>query len=231
MVVSVHQPSYFPWLGLLDKIARSELYILMDEVQLADRAFQHRNLFADMCGRVRYLSIPINKKGFRGKKIRDITIFEADWQQEHRNFILSNYRRAPFFDQIFGLISPLYERDYTFLIDPLLDSMRLSMDFFDIKTPLKRQSELVYDRESRKSDLILELVKAVGGTVYLSGTGSKDYLIIEDFEKQDIKVVFNDFLHPRYGQAHSGEFITGLSCLDVLFNVGIERSRKLIGRP
>ena len=50
MITAIHQPSYFPWLGWMDKINKCDQFILMDEVQLSDRAYQHRNLFLTNTG-------------------------------------------------------------------------------------------------------------------------------------------------------------------------------------
>ncbi|HEY3277770.1 MAG TPA: WbqC family protein, partial [Syntrophorhabdaceae bacterium] len=61
MILSIHQPSYFPWLGLLDKIAKSDVYMVMDEVQLTDAAYQHRNIFLTADGKIKYLTIPFKK--------------------------------------------------------------------------------------------------------------------------------------------------------------------------
>lgn len=227
MVVSIHQPSYFPWLGLLKKIFRSQLYVLMDEVQLSDRLFQHRNLFLDVNGQTRYLTIPINKKGFRGKKIKDITICDSSWQDDHKKFLLFNYKKSHFFDEVFQKIKIVFENKYKFLIDPLVASTKLSMDLFDIKTQVIMQSDLTYDRTRKKSDLILEIIKVTCADVYLSGLGAKEYLKLKDFQKEHIEILFNSFSHPQYHQINSDKFIPGLACLDVLFSIGIENSRKL----
>ena len=62
MIVSIHQPSYFPWLGLLDKIEKSDTFVLLDNVQFNDNAFQSRNIFLNHNGEVQYLTIPVQKK-------------------------------------------------------------------------------------------------------------------------------------------------------------------------
>ena len=43
MVISVHQPQYIPWLGYFDKIAASDAFVFLDDVQYKARAFQNRN--------------------------------------------------------------------------------------------------------------------------------------------------------------------------------------------
>ncbi|KJU81364.1 WbqC-like protein family [Candidatus Magnetobacterium bavaricum] len=228
MVVSIHQPSYFPWMGFLSKIFRSERYILMDDVQLADRAFQHRNLFLEQTGISKYLTIPFNRKGYRNKNIKDLTIHDCDWQRTHKKFIQFNYKKSHFFDEIFYFLDIFFSKKYVFLIDALIESMKLSMKLFDISTEMILQSSLVYRKDSRKSDLILELVKAVGGNIYLSGVGAIEYLIIDEFDREDIVVNFYTYEHLSYPQIHANEFVPGLSCIDVLFNIGIDSSKRLL---
>ncbi|MGL6327783.1 WbqC family protein [Aeromonas rivipollensis] len=62
MIVSIHQPAYLPWLGYVDRIKKSDLFIFLDSVQLEKNSFTNRNLIKGANGS-HWLTIPINKKG------------------------------------------------------------------------------------------------------------------------------------------------------------------------
>ena len=67
MRVAIHQPNYFPWLGYLDKMAKADKFIIMDEVQLENKSYMCRNRILNREGEVIYLSVPCLKKGYREK--------------------------------------------------------------------------------------------------------------------------------------------------------------------
>ena len=62
---------------------------------------------------------------------------------------------------------------------------------------------------------------------YLSGVGARDYYEPELYEKAGIEVIWQEFEHPVYPQQYDG-FIPYLSSIDLLFNCGIEKSRKIL---
>ena len=37
MIVGIHQPNFFPWLGFFDKMAHCDVFILLDNVQFIKR--------------------------------------------------------------------------------------------------------------------------------------------------------------------------------------------------
>lgn len=231
LILSIHQPSFFPWLGLLDKIHHSEVYLVMDEVQLTDSAFQHRNLFLSSDGKTKYLTIPFNKKDYLHRPFKDLEIVDPEgWQLKHLNFIENNYRKHPFYTEIMTEIEFIFHKKYTHLIEVVLDSMLVSMKLFGVKTQVLYQSQLQYDREAKKGDLVLELIKSVGADCYLSGTGAQAYLDVSQFG-QGIELRYNKFTHPVYSQKNSEVFVPGLSCLDILFNLGPDGSKKLLDNP
>jgi hypothetical protein len=228
-IISIHQPGYFPWLGLLNKINQSDIFVVMDDVQLNDNAFQSRNVFFDMNIGSNYLTIPIAKKGHLDKTIKDIVIHDKIWQKKHSKFLIANYKRTPHFEEIFNQIEEIYLNEYKYLFDVLLDSMKILNNIFDIKTQIVLQSSLMYDKESTKGDLVLNIIEALKlekKMIYLSGTGAKNYQHDEDFRRNNIELKYQNFIHPIYIQhTNKNEFISGLSALDLAFNIGIEQSK------
>ena len=57
MIVSIHQPNLWPWLGFFDKMAASDLFILLDTVPFTKGGFQNRVQLKGPMGRsgLRYL--------------------------------------------------------------------------------------------------------------------------------------------------------------------------------
>ena len=72
--------------------------------------------------------------------------------------------------------------------------------------------------EGDKNQRLIEAVKKVGGSVYLSGPAAKSYLDESLFEKEGIKVEWKSYSnYPKYSNIHP-EFYHGISILDVIFN-------------
>lgn len=227
MILSIHQPSYFPWLGLLDKIHRSDVVMIMDEVQLSDSAFQHRNLFLTRDGQQKFLTIPFVKKGYLKKPFREIRIASDDWRHKHLNFIKNSYGQHPFAQEIMPHLEEYFAGNYEWLLDAVVASMRLTLELFEIDAQVVFQSASDYDRSLRRGGLILALVRASGARCYLSGQGARSYLDESAFGG-DLRLIYNEFLHPTYPQERTNEFRPGLSGLDALFNLGVHRSRSLL---
>lgn len=226
MILSIHQPSYFPWLGLLDKIAKSDAYIVMDEIQLSDSAYQHRNIFLTADGKVKYLTIPFNKKEYLHRPFRDLELTDGKWRKDHLNFIINTYRKYPKAKEILPELEMFYNGEYKTLFEAVIESMKISFKWFNIKTKVILQSDLQYDRELKRGDLVFALINVVGADVYLSGTGAQAYLDESRFSNGLI-LKYNSFVHPVYSQRNTSEFVNGLSCVDVLFNLGLEGTRSL----
>ena len=75
---------------------------------------------------------------------------------------------------------------------------------------------------------LLQIVKRVGGSIYLSGNGAKSYLDRAVFENNNVTVEFSDFVPSVYNQQF-GEFVSGLSVLDILSNCGVNGYTTLKG--
>ena len=108
-------------------------------------------------------------------------------------------------------------------IDYLIKKFNLTSaeieDFYKVEFDLDKK--IVYSSgfgfKSKRTQRIIDTVRAVGGDIYLSGSGGRNYLDTSLFK--DIKLEFQDFKHPVYRQCYQG-FVPNMSAIDALFNVG-----------
>lgn len=224
--VVIHQPDFLPHLAFFHRLLYADLFVILDTAQYVNattRSWTNRDKIKTPLGE-RWITVAV-KKGPRETLIRDIELADGDWKTDNLNLIKENYRRAPYFEQIYPSIENLYASAGRLLADFNLKSINMLMSLFDIQIPTVLASTL--DPQGKKNDLLLDILKKVGATHYLSGLGARGYLAPEVFEQAGIQVMWQQFTHPVYAQLH-GEFIPYLSSIDLLINCGITDSRKIL---
>jgi hypothetical protein len=215
MIVTVHQPNLFPWLGFFDKMACSDVFIFLDNVQFTKRGFQNRVQVKGPQG-AQWLTLPVKTKGRYYQLTCDVEINdEFEWQKEHLRTLQAIYRGTPGYEKIMPSIERLYSPSYQNLIDLTIPSIEWIKNELEIDCKLVRASDLGVT--GSRSQLISDLVLAAGGTTYLSGPSGRDYLDEAMFAEKGINVTYHRFQMVAYPQRF-GEFIGGLSTLDYLFN-------------
>lgn len=226
MITSIHQPSLFPWLGLLDKIAKSDYFVFLDDVPANKASYQYRNiLFCE--GSSKFLTLPVDY--YLGVRINELQYKDTHWPDQHLDKFKNYYRKAPFFNQIFPTVEKFYRNCENMPpVDFIINSMKFCLEMYEIEIPSIRSSELKYS--GHKGDLVLDICLKVNSDIYLSGRGAKDYLdseMIKRFQENHIHIVWHTFEHPVYTQSKNHPFLSGLSSLDLLFFEGIENAKKI----
>ena len=229
MKVAIHQPHYFPWIGYFDKMAKCDLFVLLDQVQFVKASQMVRNRIVGPNGDLQFLTIMADKRGYCDKEYREIeTIDNKKWKGKNLSLIREYYRQTPGHREMLTLLESFFEQDFPTVCQWTISSILLVKELLGIETELKIQSEIPYDHSNKKSDMDMEICKSLGADTYFSGRGaSLEYLNREKFAENNIKIVFQDFTHPIYPQIHTSEFVPGISILDMLFNCGIEESRRI----
>lgn len=227
-VVASHQPHFFPWLGYLDKMAKADAFIINDIVQLETKSPMVRNKIVDSRGKERYINASIDKRGYVDKPNKDIQL--SNWNEVRsyiKNVLVDAYRKAGFYYEVCPLVDEVLFTDFTTLFDLNMATIEMLRKCFDINTPLILNSSFNWRSGEDKSARLANKVAAIGGTVYLSGNGARKYMDFTPFAERNISVVYQKFSYPVYAQISSSEFVPNLSAIDMLFNCGIEKSRKL----
>ena len=211
MTVGIHQPHYFPWLGFLDKVAKSDMFVILDQVQLEKGSQMIRNRVLDTNGNIKYLTIAADTRNFLDREYRSIEIKDKDvWIRNQKNALINYYRRSRCFDEAYAFMESFYKNDFTTLFEWVFESVKEVCRVLAIDTPFVLQSEIEYDRDNRKSDMILEICRALSADTYLSGHGgSSQYLVREKFRDSGIEIRFQTFEHPVYRQYQKSEFQDG----------------------
>jgi hypothetical protein len=216
MIVAGHQPNYLPWLGFFDKMSKCDIFIIEDVVQFVSQEFQNRNRIKTPKG-VNWLTVPV-RKGRKRQVISEVQIAnEKDWSKQHWLMLKSCYARSPYWKEYCDFFDETYCRKWTRLIDLNLHLIRGVMNFLGINKELVMASSLGVS--GKKNDLIVAQCKALGADTLLSGTGALNYLDLERFEKEGIKVIFQEFKYPVYPQLW-GSFVPDLSVIDYIFCTG-----------
>jgi hypothetical protein len=220
MIVAIHQPHYLPWLGYLHRMAQVDLFIVLDHVQFERRNHQNRSQIR-LEGEARWLSVPVAQRSQK-ERIVDKLVDNEDprpWGTIHFSTLRHAYREAEHFKTYGAALREILEARWERLAEldrATLDFMR---DAFEIRTPLVRSAEL--GAEGAKSDLILNLCRAVGADRLLAGFGgSRRYLDAEAFAREGVHIEWHQFAHPTYRQCGPQPFIPGLAAIDLLFNCG-----------
>lgn len=229
MDIAIHQPHYFPWMGYFDKIAKVDKFVILDRVQFEKGSQMIRNRVLSDTGEIKYITISADTKNFLEREYRDIQIKNPDeWKKKQLNALKNYYRKSKYCAEILVIFEDFLKNDFSALCEWTSESILLVCKILEIKTAILFQSDIEYDDDGKKSDLVLSICKALKCDNYFSGRGgSVDYLNRERFNECGIGIKFQNFTHPEYNQSGGETFVPGLSILDVLFNCGIEGTRKI----
>jgi hypothetical protein len=216
-LVAIHQPNFLPWLGFFHKMALADVFILLDSVPFTKNSFQNRIKIKSAQGE-QWLTVPVLTKGRFGQATSKVPINNTTrWRKVHLATLRTNYRRAPYYEEVMAWLEPLYRQKPTHLASFNQSLIEAVMSQLNLTTGLVNASSLISDESG--SQLLLHLVQAVGGNIYLSGPSGHDYLDLFTFQQAGVEVSFQQFCHPTYPQLY-GDFIPGLSIIDLLMNVG-----------
>lgn len=220
--VAIHQPNYLPWLGYFDKIAKSDIFVFLDDVEYTSNSFTNRNKIKTPGGWT-WLTVPVRSTNTR---INDVEIATNEqWRETHRKSLQHNYGKAKYFDEHRTVFERIYEHRWLSLAELNETLVRRICDMLDIDCQFVRSSTFQVDGE--KTEQLVELCTELDADRYLSGQGAKSYVDPSQFQSANITLAYQSFDYPVYRQRFDG-FEPNLSIIDPLFNVGSDRTAQFL---
>ncbi|HXN92753.1 MAG TPA: WbqC family protein [Candidatus Sulfotelmatobacter sp.] len=232
-LVAIHQPNFLPWLGYFDKIRRAQAFILLDDVQFQKTGATWTNRVQVLvAGAPAWLTVPVVRAFHGTRAISEIEIDDrSPWRDKLLRTVELNYRRAPHFDAVYTWIAPLIKNQVKSLVELNVQAIRAATAALGLENVLVLSSSV--NVQSRATDRLVELVRAVGGDAYLAGGGAQGYQEDHLFREAGISLVYQEFEHPKYPQHGASQFVPGLSIVDAFMNCGFAGTAELLhqGRP
>ena len=214
-MIAIHQSQFLPWVPYFYKILKSDIFVVLDNVQFQKNGVQNRNQIKTPQGAI-WLTVPIRSKF--GIPINEVTVSNVGAYKKLLKTIEVNYKKSFYYDQIYPVIEIIFNKEYQYLNDINIRLLTDSLEIIGAKTKIIYSSDIATTKA--KNELVIEIVKHFGEHEYLSGKGAFDYMDFEKFKKESIELYTYDFNYAEYPQLWNRQqgFIPNLSILDLLFN-------------
>jgi len=230
MIVAINQPTYFPWLGYFELIARADIFVFLDCVQYVHHGWHNRNRLKGSNSQPFFLSVPV-KKCPLGTSISDIIIADdppnKKWRKKHIKAITSALGKTPYFQSLWHIYENILMSDIANLSELNIKLISITANLLGLQKRMYIASEL--KPSGKRTELVYDICRMLKANHYYSPAGAATYLENEKYllENNGIQVSYQNWKHPLYSQRF-GQFLSHMSILDPLMNIGVEKTRKLI---
>lgn len=218
--VVISQPMFFPWVGMFEQIRLADVFVHYDDAQFSKGSFTNRVQIKTARGS-HWLTVPLRELKL-GQRIMDVALDgRQDWRKRHLTLLGQAYEQAPFRDEMLSLVEGVYAKPAATISELAMASMDALRAYYAFPKPAQivRSSQLGIGGSG--SARVLDIVRNLSGSVYITGHGARNYLEHELFERQDVRVEYMDYQKLAYPQLH-GEFTPFVSTLDLVANAGRE---------
>ncbi len=225
--VAIMQPTFMPYLGYFELIDRSDVFILADDFQFSSGSFHQRNRLFTKPNAAEWLTVPMRKESYKSQ-LCHVQIDETmPWRRKMLKTIQYNYSKSEYYDEYMPFIETWIMTKQS-LAGMNIDFITHICELIGIRTKFALSSGHVTG--THRSQHIVDLLKSEKADCYVCARGSFDYMMEDKvFPLNDIDVEFQDFRCKPYNQIGSKDvFISHLSILDALFNIGSKDTLKYI---
>lgn len=226
-VVAIHQPNFLPWLGYFNKMAHADVFVFLDTVQFSKTGGTWMNRVRLSVGdHEGWATAPVVRAYHGLRSVREMKLDAGPWRAKLLRTVRMAYGAAHHFGAVFPVLEPI-------IMNPAEDLVSYNVRAIRALTASLRldAAECVFASDLRAAgqgtELLVQLVKAVGATTYLCGAGAAGYQDDAQFGAAGIELVHQAFRHPVYARG-GAPFVPGLSVVDALMHCGFDETSALV---
>jgi hypothetical protein len=227
-IASIHQPHFLPWLGYFNKIAQSDVFVILDTVQFRKNYFQNRTELKNLNGEPFWLTIPVLKSSL-GTPITEIKLLNNYLLKKTIKQIEGLYLKSTYFKIYFPELESILDNPYSNLSRLNYDLLFWAIKVLGITTKIQLASNMNIDNVNDPNLRLIEILAEIQATHYIAGKGGKNYMNETLFKENNFEILWQDFnatniIYPQI----NGNFLPNISFLDALFNIGSEKTSDIV---
>lgn len=192
------------------------MFVFYDDVQYSKNGWRNRNKIKTPKG-AEWLTVPVVHRNLSQLISETRTRDDVTWRKKHHGAWAANYRAAPYFDEVMELLGDLEETQERTISELNSRLTRRICDYLEIKTPMILSSNL--SLRGIKTERLIDLLKKLNATTYLSGPSADAYLDKDRFRQNGIQLEYKSYDYAPYPQLW-GDFIGEVTVLDLIANCG-----------
>lgn len=214
MKLGIMQPYFVPYIGYWQLLNAVDTYVIYDDVNYIKGGWINRNRIL-LNGEAKYFNVQLDGAS-PNKLINEIGINRNEVTIKKSLRVLeAAYRKAPYFKEVYPIISDILMCESTNLSDYLVYSIKEICRYLDITTRIVRSSDIPKNNELHGQEKVLEICMLLGAKEYYNAIGGRALYSYEDFKCRGIDLKFlqsKDIVYKQYEK----QFISNLSIIDVL---------------
>lgn len=226
MRLAIMQPYFMPYIGYWQLLSAVDSFVVYDNIQYTKKGWINRNRFL-LNGRDELFSIPLKKDSEYLDVVQRAVAVDFN-RGKLLNQFEASYRKAPFFEAVFPLVTSIIKAESRNLFEFLHHSIRLTAAFLDVTTPVVISSTIAIDHSLRGQDKVIALCKAMKADHYINAIGGQALYTRPSFEAQGITLSFIKTRPVAYAQ-FGAAFVPNLSIIDVMMFNSKEVIREMLG--
>jgi hypothetical protein len=227
-ILSSIQSSFLPWFGYFGMIKQASKFVILDDVQFDKNGWRNRNRINND-GNYQWITVPVRLGKKLGPKINEIEIdYSQKWIPRILGSIENSYRRSPHYSYFASIIETAINKKPVTLHALNYELINRIVLELEIHTKIELSSEIA--SSSDRNQRLVDLARYCECSIYLSGQAASSYLNVESFNKAGIQVLWYEFDELLQYPQQSMNFLTKLSIIDLLMNLGSKDTSQFLDR-
>ena len=227
MKCAIMQPTFFPWIGYFHLINEVEKFVFLDDVQFSKGSWHNRNKIL-LSNKVSWLTLPIKKRSLL-TLLNQIEVIDKDVLKNKINIkIKEAYKNHKNYSCVIEITDFLENLKTLSLTEINISIIKyISAKLGNNKVKFINSSDLKV--KGKRTEKVINILDKISASKYISTPGAEDYLSEDNYRsKTKIPISFINYFKKEYSQKGITNFVSNLSIIDVIANIGWSKTSDYI---